>query len=156
MSVYRILRNILGGAIPLVLLAIIIAGCGSSTTTGSTAAATPTATACLNATTGTIQNVGNTTLQVTSLQGKAVQATFTSKTIFMRQATLTAVDLKAGMLVTVTVKQNADSSYSALTVSVRTTLTRQGSFTRGSASGLCNGQRPRRAGTPGTFGGGAP
>lgn len=150
MSVYRILRNTLGGVIPLVLLAIIIAGCGSSTNTGSTAAATQTATACLSATTGTIQNVGNTTLQVTSLQGKSVQATFTSKTIFMRQATLTAADLKAGMLVSVTVKQNADNTYSALTVSVRTILTRQGSFTRGSASGLCIGQRPRRTGTPGS------
>jgi len=155
MSVNRIVRNILGGAIPLVLLTIVIVGCGSSTTTGSTVASTPTATACLSATTGTIQTVGNTTLQITSLQGKTVQATFTSKTIFMRQATLTTASLKAGMLVSVTVKQNADNTYSAQTISIRTSLTRQGSFTRGtgSGSGACNGQRPRKTGTPGTFGG---
>lgn len=153
MSVNRLVRNVLGGAVPLVLLTIVIAGCGSSTTTGSTAVVTPTATICLSATTGTIQNVGNTTLQITSLQGKTVQATFTSKTIFMRQATLTAADLKAGMLVSVTVKQNADNTYSAQTISIRTSLTRQGGFTRGTGSGLCRGQRPRRTGTPGTFGG---
>ena len=152
MSVYRLVRNVLGGAIPLVLLTIVIAGCGSSTTTGSTTAATPTVAACLGTATGTIQNVGNTTLQITSLQGKMVQAMFTSKTIFMRSATLTAADLKAGMLVSVTVRQNSDNTYSALTVSIRTSLTRQGGFTRGSGSGLCNGQRPRRTGTPGTFG----
>jgi hypothetical protein len=155
MSVYRIVRNALGGAIPLILLTIVIAGCGSSTTTGSTISATPTAAACLSSATGTIQNVGNTTLQITSLQGKTVQATFTSKTIFTRQAMLTAADLKSGMLVSVTVKQNSDNTYSALTVSIRTSLTRQGGFTRGSGtgSGVCNGQRPRRTGTPGAFGG---
>lgn len=156
MSVYRIVRNVLGGTIPLALLAIVIVGCGSSTTTGSTAASTPTgAAACLSATSGTIQNIGNTTLQITSLQGKTVQATFTSKTIFTRQATLTAADLKTGMPVSVTVKQNADNTYSALTVSIRSSQTRLGGFTRGSGSGsgLCNGQRPRRAGTPGAFGG---
>lgn len=156
MSVYRLVRNALGGAIPLALLMIVIAGCGSSTTTSSTATSTPTAAiACLSSTTGTIQSIGNTTLQITSLQGKTVQTTFTSKTIFTSQATLTAADLKTGMLVSVTVKQNSDSTYSALTVSIRTSLTRQGGFTRGSGSGsgLCNGQRPRRTGTPGTFGG---
>ncbi|HVB22857.1 MAG TPA: DUF5666 domain-containing protein [Ktedonobacteraceae bacterium] len=153
MSVNRIVRNVLGGTIPLVLLTIIIAGCGSSTATGSTVASTPTATACLSTTTGTIQNVGNTTLQITSLQGKTVQATFTSKTIFMRQATLTNADLKVGMLVSVAVTQNTDNTYSAQTISIRTSLTRPGGFTRGAGSGLCNGQRPRRTGTPGTFGG---
>ena len=153
MSVYRIVRNVLGGFIPFVLFTILITGCGSSTTTGSTAAATPTATACLSATTGTIQHIGNSTLQITSVQGKTVQATFTSKTVFMRQATLTAANLKTGMPVSVTVKQNSDNTYSALTVSVRNALTRQGGFTRGAGSGLCNVKRPRGTGTPGTFDG---
>ncbi len=155
MSVYRIVRNALGGAIPLILLTIVIAGCGSSTATGSAAAAKPTTTPCLSAATGTIQSIGNTTLQITSLQGKTVQATFTSKTIFTRSAKLTAADLKSGMLVSITVKQNADNTYSALTVNVGSSFTRQRGFTRGSGagSGVCNGQRPRRTGTPGTFGG---
>lgn len=153
MSVYRIVRNALGGAIPLALLILVVAGCGSSTTTGSAAAATPTTTPCLSSTTGTIQSIGSTSLQITSLQGKTVQATFTSKTIFTRQATLTVANLKTGMLVSVTVKQNSDNTYSALTVSIRNSLTRQGGFTRGSGSRLCNSQRPRRTGTPGAFGG---
>src|SRR5712675_2316949 len=100
MSVYRILRNALGGAIPLVLLSIVIVGCGSSTTTSSATASTPT-TACPSVTVGTIQSVSSSTMQVTNAQGKVVQATFTGKTTFMRQATLTAADLKAGMLVSV-------------------------------------------------------
>ncbi len=155
MSVYRIVRNTLGGAIPLALLILVVAGCGSSTTTGSAVAAKPTTTPCLSSSTGTIQSIGNTTLQITSLQGKTVQATFTSKTTFTRQATLTAANLKTGMLVSVTVKQNSDNTYSALTVNVGSSFTRQRGFTRGSGSGSgpCNGQRPRRTGTPGTFGG---
>src|SRR5579872_2463942 len=153
MGVYRIVRNILSRVIPLVLFTIIMTGCGSSTTTGSTAATTPTATACLSMTTGTIQRISNSTLQIISVQGKTVQATFTSKTVFMRQATLTAASLKTGMPVSVTVKQNSDNTYSALTVSVRSSLTHQGGFTRGAGSGLCNTKRPRGTGTPGTFGG---
>jgi Domain of unknown function (DUF5666) len=158
MSVYRILRNTLVGAIPLVLLTLVIAACGSSTTTTSGAAtsATATATACPSVTAGTIQSVSGTSLQVKNAQGKVVQAMFTSKTTFVRSATLTAADLKTGMLVSVVVKQNADNSYSALTVSVRTSSTRSGVFTRGSGSSSCTGQRLRGTGTPGTIGGGNP
>ncbi len=153
MSVYRILRNTLVGAIPLILLTLVIAACGSSTTTTSGAAvsATATAIACPSVTAGTIQSVSSTGLQVKNAQGKVVQATFTSKTTFVRSATLTAADLTTGTLVSVIVKQNADSSYSALTVSVRTSTTRSGVFTRG--SGSCTGQRLRGTGTPGAFGG---
>lgn len=156
MSVYRILWNALGGVIPLVLLTLVIAGCGSSptTTSGASASASTTATACPSVTVGTIQSVSSTGLQVKNAQGKVVQSTFTSKTTFVRSATLTAADLKAGMLVSVTVKQNSDNSYSALTVSVRTSSTRSGVFTRG--SGSCIGQRPRGTGTPGAIGGGNP
>ena len=156
MSAYRILWNALGGVIPLVLLTLVITGCGSSptTTSGASASATTTATACPSLTVGTIQSVSSTGLQVKNAQGKVVQATFTSKTTFVRSATLTAADLKAGMLVSVTVKQNSDNSYSALTVSVRTSSTRSGVFTRG--SGSCTGQRLRGTGTPGAIGGGNP
>jgi hypothetical protein len=90
---------------------------------------------------------------VKNAQGKVVQATFTGKTTFVRSATLTAADLKTGMLVSVIVKQNSDSSYSALMVSVRPSQTRSGVFTRGSGSGSCTGQRLRGTGTPGAFGG---
>jgi hypothetical protein len=151
MRVKQTFSQALAGII-LLLFSMFIAACGSSsTTTGNTASGTPTAAACLSVTTGTIQNVSNTTLQVTSLQGKSVQATFTSKTTFIRQATLTPLDLKTGMLVSVTVKQNPDNSYSALAVSVRNSPTRQGGFASGSAP--CSGRRPRGNGTPGAFGG---
>ena len=152
MRVKRMLSQALAGTI-LLLFSMFITACGSSsTTTGSTATGTPTTAAtCLTNTTGTIQSVSNTAVQVTNLQGKTVQATFTSKTTFTRQATLTPVDLKTGTLVSVIVTQNPDNTYSALTVSVRNSLTRQRGFTGG--SGLCNGQRTRGNGTPGAFGG---
>jgi hypothetical protein len=139
-----------------VLLTGLLAACGSASTSTSSAAAaaarTPTpATACLSVTTGTIQSLNTTSVHLTNVQGKEVQATLTSKTTFTRQATLTSTDLKTGMLVSVIVVQNADSSYSAQTVSVRSTLARQGGFASG--AGLCSGQRRRGTGTPGAFGG---
>ncbi len=137
---------------PVVMLAALLAACNSaSATTSSSTASTPTTTNCLTLATGMIQSVSNNSLLVTSLQGKDVQVTFTSATIFVRQATVTPADLKAGMPVTVTVKQNADNTYSALTVSLRNSQTRQGGFTNGSR--LCSAQFPRRTGTPGAFGG---
>lgn len=154
MIVYRMVRRS-GAMIPLLLLAFFVISCGSSTTTGSTVATTPTATTCLSAATGTIQSINGSTLQVNSIQGKTVQVTLTSKTVITRQASLTIADIKAGMLATVTVKQNTDNTYSALMVSIRNSLSRSSGFTRGSGSGstLCSGQRPRRTGTPGAFGG---
>jgi uncharacterized lipoprotein NlpE involved in copper resistance len=137
---------------PVVMLAVLLAACSNaSATTSSSTASTPTTTNCLTLATGTIQSVSNNSLLVANLQGKDVQVTFTSATIFVRQATLTPADLKAGMPVTVTVKQNADNTYSALTVSLRNSQTRQGGFTNGSR--LCSAQFPRRTGTPGAFGG---
>jgi Domain of unknown function (DUF5666) len=127
--------------LPLVMLAGLLAACGSSSTgtnANSATTSTPT-TACLSVTTGTIQSVSSNTLQVTSLQGKNVQVMVASTTVLLRQATLTAADLKTGLPVSVIVKQNADNTYSALSVSVRTSLARQG----GSKNGvkLCSGQR---------------
>jgi Domain of unknown function (DUF5666) len=155
-------------AATLAALVALLAACGSSsaTTGGSSSTATPTTTTgCLSVTTGTIQSVSNNTLQVTNLQGKKVQVMVTSATAITRQATLTAVDLKTGMPVTVVVKQNPDNTYSALTVGVRTSLTRQGGLGNGSGAKLCSGQRRGTgpggfggpgfgSGTPGTFGGG--
>jgi hypothetical protein len=141
-----------------VMMLTVLAACGSSsaTTSSVTTTTTPTTTkACLSVTTGTIQSISNNNLQVTSLQGKKVQVMVTSATMFIRQATLTAADLKTGLLVTIMVKQNADNTYSALTVSVRTSLTRQGSFGSGNGATLCSGQRRGfGSGTPGAFSGG--
>ncbi len=154
MRVKQILSQVLAGII-LLLFTVVIAACGSSSAAaGTTSTVTATATSCISQATGTIKGINGTTLLVTNMQGKDVQAVLTSKTTFARQATLTPADLKVGMLVSVTVTQNPDTTYSALAVNVRASLTRTGGFTRGSA--LCNGQRPRGAfGGPG-FGSGAP
>ncbi len=152
----------------LAALVALLAACGSSsaTTSSTSTTATPTSTtACLSVTTGTIQSVSNNTLQVTNLQGKNVQVTVTGATTFTRQATLTAADLKTGLPVTVVVKQNPDNTYSALTVGVRTSLTRQGGTGNSSGAKLCSGQRRGTgtggfggpgfgSGTPGAFAGG--
>ena len=139
--------------LPVVMLAGLLVACGSASTSTSSANSTTTAgtqtTACLSVTTGTIQSVSNTTLQVTTLQRKNVQVTVASTTLLTRQAVLTAADLKTGSRITVIVKQNADNTYSALSVSVGTTLARQGSF--GNGAKLCNGQRRGTGG--GGFGG---
>jgi Domain of unknown function (DUF5666) len=141
-------------AVPLfVLFTTLLAACGSTSaaTSNATSNTSTTAKACLTVTTGTIQSISNNSLSVTNFQGNKVQAIFTSKTTIMRQATLTSTDLKTGMLVSVTVIQNTNGTYSARAISVRNSLTNQGGISRG--SGLCNGQRRRGTGTPGTFGG---
>jgi len=146
-------------AVPLfVLLTTLLAACGSASaaTSNATSNTSTTVKACLTVTTGTIQSISNNSLSVTNFQGNKVQATFTSQTTIMRQATLTSTDLKTGMLVSVTVIQNTDGTYSARAISVRNSLTNQGGINRG--SGLCNGQRRRGTGTfggPG-FGSGTP
>jgi ribosome maturation factor RimP len=153
MRVKRIFSQVLAGTI-LLLFTMFVAACGSSSAaagTTTTVTATATATSCLSQATGTIQSINGTTLLVTNLQGKDVQVTLTSKTTFIRQATLTPADLKDGMPVSVLVTQNTDNTYSARTVNVRNSLTRQGGFTSGLR--LCNGQRFRGTGTPGAFSG---
>jgi ABC-type Fe3+-hydroxamate transport system substrate-binding protein len=149
--------------LPVLLFAGLLAACGSSgTTTGNTnTTATGTAaTACLSVTTGTIESFSNNTLQVTNLQGKNVQVTLTDSTILTRQATLTATGLKTGLPVTVIVKQNTDGSYSALSVSARTSQGSLGSLKNGNGERLCSGQRRGTgkgnagSGTPGAFGNG--
>lgn len=137
--------------LPVVMLAALLAACSSSSTTTSATTPTTATTGCPGLTTGTIQSVSNNTLQVTNLQGKNVQVTVTGTTVFTRQATVTAADLKTGSLVTVIVKQNADNTYSALSVSVRTSLTGLGQGGVRNGAKPCGGQR-RGTGTGG-FGG---
>ncbi len=142
------------------LLTTLLAACGgtSATANGATStSSTPTTTnACPTVTIGTIQSVSSNGLSLTNFQGKNVQGIFTSKTTIIRQATITSNNLKTGMLVSVTVLQNVDGTYSARVVNVRNSLTNQGGAIRG--SGSCNGQRRRGSGTfggPG-FGSGTP
>ena len=141
-------------AVPMVLLAALLAACGSnSTNTGSSTASTSTTkTICPTVSIGTIHNVSNKSLIVTNLQGKQVQITFTSTTKFIRTSTVTPSALQTGLPVSVTVLQNANNTYSALSVSVRNSQMRQGGFTRGSSQ--CRGQFTRGNGTQGTIGGG--
>jgi hypothetical protein len=140
------------------LLTTLLAACGgsSATASGTTANTQTTANACPTVTVGTIQSVSSNGLSITNVQGKNVQGIFTNKTIIMQQATLTSTELKTGMLVSVTVIQNTDGTYSARAVNVRNSLTNQGGAIRG--SGTCNGQRRRGSGSfggPG-FGSGTP
>lgn len=136
---------------PFLLLALLIAACGSNatTTTSGASSATATTTAATNCPTtasGTLNSVSNTTLLFTNRQGTEVQATFDSATIFIQQATGTTADLKEGTAVTTAVQQGSNNTYTALTISIRSgaglTAGRLGSL-RG-----CNGQR--RNGSGGT------
>ena len=146
-------------ALALLLLTMLLAACGSASATASGAATTSTPTtsnACPKVTTGTIQSISSSGLSITNSQGNTIQGVFTNKTTLVRPATLTSNDLKSGMLVSATVIQNTDGTYSARAVNVRNSLTNQGGAIRG--SGLCNGQRRQGNGTfggPG-FGSGTP
>jgi len=144
-------------ALLFVLSTTLLVACGSnnSTTTGNvTATNTPTKTVCPTVTAVTIKSVNATQLQGTTQAGKDVQITFTTKTTFIHPATLTPADIKTGSTVAVTVKQNADSTYTALTINAGGfSGGRQGGFPRGGANG-CGGQRRgggfgASSGTPG-------
>ncbi len=142
--------------IPVVLFAVLLAACGSNTSASSSTSTstTPTSTTkCPTITTGTIQNVDTNGLVVTSLQGKQTQVTFTSATKFVRTATVAASTLQTGSFATVAIMQNANNTYSAVTVSVRN-ATGFGGFNRGSTQCRSQFGRPNRNGTPGTFGAG--
>jgi hypothetical protein len=146
-------------ALALLLLTMLLAACGSASATasGSATTSTPTTTnACPKVTTGTIQSISSSGLSITNFQGKTVQGVFTNKTTIVRPDSLTSKDLKSGMLVSVTVIQNTNGTYSARAVNVRNSLTNQGGANRG--SGICNGRRRQGNGTfggPG-FGSGTP
>ncbi len=145
--------------VPLLLLALFMAACGSNgtTTTSGNAPATATTTAAKNCpatASGTINSVSNTTLLFTNRQGTEVQATFDSSTVFIQQAVGTTADLKEGTAVTTTVQQGSNNTYTALTISLRDgaalAVGRLGSL-RG-----CVGQRRNGVGGTGAGLGGLP
>jgi uncharacterized lipoprotein YehR (DUF1307 family) len=138
----------------LLFLTVLIVGCGTSssaTASSPTSAATPTS--CISTASGTLQSFNATTLFITNLQGKQVQATYTTKTLFVRQATETKAALQEGGRVTVRVTQNADNSYSALQIMV-TNGNIAGNTPFGRSRSQAGGVRPcstnrRLNGTPG-------
>jgi ABC-type Fe3+-hydroxamate transport system substrate-binding protein len=138
---------------PIIMLMLVACGSNGPGTSSSTGGATATTTTnCLTAASGTIQQVSNGSLLLTSLQGKNVQVTLTGATIYTRQSTLTRSEIKTGTPVTVIVMLNPDNTYTALSVNLRNSQSRQGGFTGGAK--LCNGQGffPGRSGTPRAFG----
>ncbi|HXZ06340.1 MAG TPA: DUF5666 domain-containing protein, partial [Ktedonobacteraceae bacterium] len=82
------------------------------------------------------------------------QVTLTSATKYIRTSTVTASSLQTGSFATVTVMENANNTYSALTVNVRNSQGLQGGFTRGSTQCRSQFTRGNRTGTPGAFGAG--
>lgn len=145
MSAYRIFYRMLIGAAVTVLTALLV-GCGSSgTTTGSTTSTTtttPTAANCPTQVTGTVQSYSGSQLLISDVQGKQVQVTFSSSTRFSRETTVAPTSLQVGERVSVRTKQNADSTYSAVQITVSrafaSTTQQPGQFTRGSGFGTPN------------------
>lgn len=160
MYTHQIPSRMLSGAVLALALAVIlfltvlIAGCGtSSSATASSPTSTATPTSCISTASGTLQSFNATTLFITNLQGKQVQATYTTKTLFVRQATETKAALQEGGRVTVRVTQNADNSYSALQIMV-TNGNIAGNTPFGRSRSQAGGVRPcstnrRFNGTPG-------
>jgi len=154
-------RKLSGAVLTLALavilfLTILIAGCGtSSSATASSSTSTATPTSCISTASGTLQSFNATTLFITNLQGKQVQATYTTKTLFARQATETKAALQEGGRVTVRVMQNADNSYSALQIMVTNgNIAGNTPFGRSRSQAGAGGVRPcstnrRFNGTPG-------
>ena len=143
--------------IPIILFATLLAACGSTTSASSntSTSTTPTTTKCPTISVGTIQNIGANSLVVANLQGKQTQVTFTSATKFVRTSTVPASSLQTGSIASVTIMENANNTYSALTVSVRSSQGVQGGFTRGSTQCRSQFSRGNRTGTPGAFGAGS-
>ena len=139
MYVYRIFCRTLAGTALLVLVALLI-GCGStsSTTTG-TASTTPTATNCPTQDTGTVQSFSGSKLTLADLSGKQVQVTFSSTTRFSRETTVAPSELQVGERVSVRTKQNTDSTYSAIQITVSRAF---------SSTGQQTGQFKPGSGTP--------
>ena len=142
--------------IPVILFAALLAACGSNTSasSGTSTSTTPATTKCPTITVGTIQNIGANSLVVTNLQGKQAQVTFTSATRFVRTSTVPVSSLQTGSIASATIMENANNTYSALTVSVRSSQAVQGGFTRGSTQCRSQFTRGNRTGTPGAFGAG--
>ncbi len=149
MSIQRAWSQLLVGIV-LLLLAAICAGCGSSSSIGSSSSvstATPTQANCFTQVRGTIQSVNGNSLVIANQQGQKVQATYSSRTLFVQQSSATVAELQkfTGQSVTVTVAQNADNTYSAKTV-----LARSANLPRsGNRVGQGQNFRPCSGSTPG-------
>jgi hypothetical protein len=138
------------GALFLAVCLLLLAGCGSNTTTGTSSVNSATATACAQATrpatafrtaVGKIKSINGQTLIITNQQGKDVTVTYTSSTTFTQEVKLATSDLKEGMSVRVAVT-SAGSTYTA--VSVTASEGNGSGTTRGGFGGF-----PGFTGTPG-------
>ncbi len=96
MSIQRAWSQLLVGIV-LLLLAAICAGCGSSSSIGSSSSvstATPTQANCFTQVRGTIQSVNGNSLVIANQQGQKVQATYSSRTLFVQQSSATVAELQ--------------------------------------------------------------
>ncbi len=162
------LSRYLAGAFALCLLsAIVLVGCGGSSTpstsnsssSANTTAATATACAQLRArvggVTGTVQSVNGQTIHITANNGRSVDATYSSTTRITQQKLLTGSQgisaLQQGAMVSIQVQPSANgSSYTATSI----TLGQGGQFGQGQ-NGAGAGNSQGRAGRgQGCFGGG--
>jgi hypothetical protein len=165
MHVYRLSGKMVGGSVLLMLIAILLVGCGANTTasTASTSASpAASSTPCTRGqsgpirgqvTVGTLKSISGSTLQISTLQGTSVTVTYTGTTRFIHQANIAASSLQEGESVTVTVSQNADNTYSAKRITVLSTGTsNQGfPFTGQRSNSVCAKRTP--TGGFGNFGG---
>jgi hypothetical protein len=121
---------------------LFLAACGNNSTTtagAASASATPTCspTPRFQSVSGTVQSVGSGLFTVLDRQGQSRQISYNSNTRFTKEVQESVSALKEGELVTVVVSQNADNSYSAVSIAD------EGSGT-GSGSGFQGGQGPRQ------------
>ncbi len=122
MAIHRLSRHAGMSMLFCSLCALFIISCGSAqaSTASSGASATATATACASfrfqTATGTIQSISGDTLSVKTRKGNITQVTYSSNTRFTREQTLAASSLKEGTTAQIRVKQNADSTYTAMSI----------------------------------------
>jgi hypothetical protein len=166
----RIMRQ-MGKAAPmsalfLALALLLLAGCGSNATGGSTTDVTSaTATACAQATrpatsfrtaTGVLKSISGQTLLLTNTQGTDVTVTYTGSTTFTQEIKIAASDLKEGSSVRVAVTSSG-STYTAVSVLVSTGTGTGNGGGFGGFGGFGNGTPgTRRGGGNGTPGAGNP
>lgn len=108
------------------LCLLVLAGCGNASSAATTSAANATATACAQATrpasavktaTGVLKSLNGQTLVITNQQGKDITVTYSDKTRFTQENTVSAPDLQEGAFVRVAVT-SSNGSYSATLVQV--------------------------------------
>lgn len=154
------------GLFLLSVLALLIVGCGTDSTSVA-ATASPTATCPpirTRGATGTLQSVNGNALVLTNQQGKTVNVNITGKTTVILQSLATTSVLTSGTFVTVAVKQNQDNTYTATRIMLGQRFNGNGNGNRRFGNGnrgqgrqginqACSGRR--RGGNNGNFGNGA-